>query len=447
MDIFWIIFFVCMCISICLTYANHRTSSLKTPEQSRFQSNFLVVYTLAYFADWLKGPYVYALYESYGMNEHSIALLFIAGFAASGFCGPFVGTIADKYGRKKCSMAYFVIYIASACCKITPRFDILLLGRILGGIGTALLSTALESWMVAEHKRYKYSQSLLDDTFSKATLCNSAVAVLAGLMAQLSADTYGYLAPFMVAIGPLVFGLYFCWRDWKEDETTVTSTTCDGFQKGLVSMDRNLWILGITQSMFMGSMYTFVFLWTPALDYANTAVPYGLIFAIFMTMISIGSNIFQKVSSSLEKIPFFLFVSGAGTMLATILALGDQMRTFITFAYFEMLCGLMFPTFGSLRSIYIPDEYRTTIMNIYGIPLNTFVVIILLNKQNMSLQVAFGVCCGALVASAALWRYFTPNISHSERKKYAQTTMEEDDIDDYELESDVSDLESDNGVF
>ena len=158
--------------------------------------------------------------------------------------------------------------------------------------------------MVAEHKRYQYSQSLLDDTFSKATLCNSAVAVLAGLMAQLSADTYGYLAPFMVAIGPLVLGLYLCWRNWKEDETTVTSTTCDGFQKGLASMDRNLWILGITQSMFMGSMYTFVFLWTPALDYANIVVPYGLIFAIFMTMISIGSNIFQKVSSSLEKYPF-----------------------------------------------------------------------------------------------------------------------------------------------
>ena len=86
-------------------------------------------------------------------------------------------------------------------------------------------------------------------------------------------------------------------------------------------------------------------------------------------------------------------------------------------------------------------------MNIYGIPLNTFVVITLLNKQNMSLQVAFGVCCGVLVVAAALWRHFTPNLSHSERKKYAQTTMEEDDIDDYELESDVSDLESDNGVF
>lgn len=46
--------------------------------------------------DWLQGPYVYALYEAYGMSKHQIELLFIAGFASSLVFGTFIGSIADK---------------------------------------------------------------------------------------------------------------------------------------------------------------------------------------------------------------------------------------------------------------------------------------------------------------------------------------------------------------
>ena len=33
--------------------------------------------------DWLQGPYVYALYSSYGFSQHDIAVLFVAGFGPS----------------------------------------------------------------------------------------------------------------------------------------------------------------------------------------------------------------------------------------------------------------------------------------------------------------------------------------------------------------------------
>ena len=36
------------------------------------------------------------------------------------------------------------------------------------------------------------------------------------------------------------------------------------------------------QSLFEGSMYTFVFLWTPALSPAGEHLPHGMIFACFM---------------------------------------------------------------------------------------------------------------------------------------------------------------------
>ena len=448
MDFYWITFLLTLKVALILTYCNYRTSTNKDAGQNTFQSQYLIVYTLAYFADWLKGPYVYALYEAYGLPDSDIALLFIAGFTASGVSGPLIGSLADKFGRKKLSIAYFLIYIASALCKPFSNFSMLLLGRILGGIGTSLLTTTFESWMVAEHRRRKYTQDLLDDTFAKATLCNSGSAVVAGLIAQASADQFGYIAPFLIALAPLTIGLVYCWKWWDVDQPGGHQSILAGFQDGLDAMDTNLWLLGLSQSFFCGAMYTFVFLWTPALelDMSQTTIPYGLIFATFMAMISIGSGLFKRLSHRVEQVPFLIFGIALSSSVATIWTLGREHAVFVSFLLFELSCGMMFPTYGSLRSLYIPDEHRTTIMNIYRIPLNVFVVILLLNKKYMSLEVAFGVCCVAHLACLVLWKQFVPTTKVLDGKVYEKgfekdQAVEEgnfSDLDEYELESNDS---------
>ena len=48
-------------------------------------------------------------------------------------------------------------------------------------------------------------------------------------------------------------------------------------------------MLGAMQSLFEGSMYTFVFLWTPALSPDGEHLPHGMIFACFMVASMAGS--------------------------------------------------------------------------------------------------------------------------------------------------------------
>ncbi|CAE8659868.1 unnamed protein product, partial [Polarella glacialis] len=62
---------------------------------------FLPVWLLCVAGDWLQGPYVYALYESYGLPREDIARLFVAGFGASMAFGTFVGSWVDQLGRKR----------------------------------------------------------------------------------------------------------------------------------------------------------------------------------------------------------------------------------------------------------------------------------------------------------------------------------------------------------
>ncbi len=61
-----------------------------------FQNNYLLVYIIMMGADWFQGPYMYALYDSYGYSIEQIGTLFLMGFGASLVAGPLVGAAADK---------------------------------------------------------------------------------------------------------------------------------------------------------------------------------------------------------------------------------------------------------------------------------------------------------------------------------------------------------------
>ncbi|KAM9967408.1 hypothetical protein ACTFIW_001492 [Dictyostelium discoideum] len=62
----------------------------------KFQNKYLLTYLLAMASDWLQGPYVYVLYESYGFTKQEIAILFIFGFLSSLIFGMAVGPVIDK---------------------------------------------------------------------------------------------------------------------------------------------------------------------------------------------------------------------------------------------------------------------------------------------------------------------------------------------------------------
>lgn len=113
--------------------------NISTDLDKKFKRDYLVAYLLAMLADWLQGPYVYALYAFYGFSKADNGLLFIFGFGSSAIFGTFIGGFADKYGRKKFTIMYGVIYALSCCTKHFNNFTILVVGRLLAGIATSLL--------------------------------------------------------------------------------------------------------------------------------------------------------------------------------------------------------------------------------------------------------------------------------------------------------------------
>jgi MFS family permease len=219
-----------------------------------FQRNYLIVFLLAMFSDWLQGPYVYELYVSYGFSQAQIAELFVCGFASSMIVGTFAGGLADKFGRKAMCIMYSFSYVLACCTKLVPEYWTLMLGRFLSGVSTSLLFSVFESWMVCEHFKQGFDGVMLSDTFSLATFGNGLVAVLAGLVANSAAETYGFVAPFVVAIMPLTLVAVLIILTWNENtgnqQLNMLSSLMKGFE--LIRKDSRVAALGLAQSCFEG---------------------------------------------------------------------------------------------------------------------------------------------------------------------------------------------------
>lgn len=418
---YWGSFAVCSILCVALQfYGRNQTSkgssnALANPNNSRFstfQTNYLIVFLLAMFSDWLQGPYVYELYVSYGFNQQQIAELFVCGFGSSMIVGTFVGGLADKLGRKVMCIMYSVCYIIACFTKLVPEYWTLMLGRFLSGVSTSLLFSVFESWMVCEHHKQGFDGSLLGDTFAYATFGNGLVAVIAGLIANSAAASYGFVAPFVVAIAPLSVAAILVATSWSENygnqQLNMLSSLAKGFD--LIRHDSRIAALGMGQSCFEGAMYTFVFMWTPALksdeekllesgdnhgSVQTTSQFLGLIFAVFMVCVMVGSSIFKLFSAEKEtlyKIPLYLHAVAFFSMAMITLFMNNKTIVYIMFLLFETSVGLFYPSYGVIKSEKIPEDIRSAVMNIFRMPLNAFVVLLLLKIKFLSPQTVFLIC-------------------------------------------------------
>lgn len=395
------------------TWRKAGTTVDHSPEFSSFQRSYVLIWLLVTAADWLQGSHVYALYEKYGYHRGSIGLLFVVGFASSMVFGTFVGGLADKYGRKRFALLYCVIYALSCLTKHSGSFGVLLIGRVLGGIATSLLFSVFESWMVHAHKERGFEASLLASTFSFATIGTSMVAVACGVAANVLADAFGYVAPFDLSIFLLCIAGFLIYVMWTENHGDARASNWDSFRVAVdvIKSDPRVMYLGAAQALFEGAMYSFVFSWTPALAALEPGreIPYGYVFAVFMECVMFGSAAFSFVNEERRVSPDrylpILFLFAAACMYVPVFTTSLSLVR-LSFFSFEFAVGMFWPAISTLRSKFVPEDIRSTVMNLFRVPLNVVVLVVLWNSGSWSLQQVFMVNVVLLLAAAGFAQLF-----------------------------------------
>lgn len=388
----------------------------------KLQRRYLIVYCLACFADWLQGPYVYSLYKEYGYNEGQIAILFIVGTISNSLFGTITGALADIYGRKMLCIFYGILY--SGCCltKLFSNYQLLIIGRMLGGISTSILYSAFDSWYINEHiNHHKLPNDWLNDTFAKATFFNATLAILAGLLSYIlvSILEFGPVAPFIIAIPFLITTSICVMLMLNEHYIHNKRTTASASMKKSVILwitNKKIFTLSIAQSFYEGVMYLFIFIWTPALEPLKP--PLGLVFSSFMLALMIGSKIYSILLGSTfldsnELLQLSTFLASFSFLICS-LAISDifvnyfpyTIKTcYLFFIIFEISIGIYLPSMTFLKSQVIPENIRVTISNVIKIPSNIFICLALFwihlnqEKQKTNVDTVFIIFVVCLIAT------------------------------------------------
>ena len=144
-------------------------------------------------------------------------------------------------------------------------------------------------------------------------------------------------------------------------------------------------------------------MWTPALEARSIVpanlVPFGLIFASFMVSMMLGSSLFSylcKQNYRPETMMSLVLAGGIAAMGIVVMSSSVYICLFC-FCFFEGTCGIYFPAMGMLKAEYIPDNTRSTIMNLARVPLNAIVCVTLIYVGSLGQTTVFTLISGWLV--------------------------------------------------
>merc|ERR1719379_247477 len=154
----------------------------------------------------------------------------------------------------------------------------------------------------------------------------------------------GYCGPFDLSIICLIIGMVLILCLWQEnygEQGEDNSSMMDKLKDAgsLLVNDRNMWLLCIVVACFEGSMFAFVFNWTPALDSKTVPPPHGVIFALFMMACMIGASVATLVGDAIKPSVRLIGTFALGIFCFGLLAFvgnhGYLMTCFGAFLLFE----------------------------------------------------------------------------------------------------------------
>ncbi|TFY77336.1 hypothetical protein EWM64_g6675 [Hericium alpestre] len=409
---------------------------------------YLIVYAIVMGADWLQGPYIYSLYrQQYGFSERVVSILFVTGFLSAALFSPLVGVWADQFGRRRICELFCVTYMLTCTLLLYPSMPLLFLSRALGGISGSILYSAFESWLVSASTASALHSEDLSSIMGRATLVNGFVATGAGIISnklvEYNADNFR--SPFIASGALLILAFFVIRGAWTENYGGAGAPSADddifqikrlGSAWSIVTSDPVLLVLGLTQTIFEGSMYLFVFIWVPTLQEASldpSSLPLGYIFSAFMVSMMLGSLLYTFITAHWHRPPPMVKHTRSASVVDaatpdTALILHAKLSSLVcavsamsfaacvhsagssgpfaehlkfwAFCAFEACVGMYYPVQGMLRGSLVANEHRATVSALFRVPLNVFVVISLLTGVSSMRNLVLAACAIVLSISS-----------------------------------------------
>jgi MFS family permease len=387
----------------------------------------------------MSGPYFYSACASKTFNGEQISVSTISKIALTGYIstpifGPFAVNFLTEKGPKVGSIIAAVLYALGALSLCSNSLPILFVGRGLGGIGTSMISSAPEAWLVSEVKaKDKDSAGMwLPGIFGTAFQFDPIVAIFAGKLAGVFADQHGPTGPFQVSpfiLGTAIVLILLFWSSTVSTPEKLSSKrahppkdkdTLRSILRDTVLKDTNILLVGCIQVLFESSMNVFLMLWPPTMNAAvisaygeSSVTPYGAIFSCMMASCAVGGLFFGELSRIIgfESMMLTVILCAMSSMVLAAYSVASHepsspgsdhlWRLVAAFLLFEACVGAYFPSIGVLRCNHFPDTNLSMIMTLFQLPTNSIVAVMFVFFQSLGNARAFLLTSVLLALGAA----------------------------------------------
>ena len=381
--------------------------SLIIINKNKLKTDYLLAYLLARAAMWAKAPYIYTLFMSvHKFSFVEIGRLYLVDAVSALIFGPITGQLADKYGRKKFCRFYNYSVLINIILRLLGDRLTAYLAQIVTGFGSGLINTTFEAWVVSESDREfmgysKEAERFRRKLFVKANLYDEIISILILIICAVVYSYLGIYAPFVISFTFSLLSLLVIAKNWKENALSKSETIMAQMKGALREFKKGEVLgIGLIEGIVMACLNMFLFSWTPILKQSTSGgMNPGFIFTSMVLTMIVGTKICKLLIVYLYC-DYFISITGClffqGIFLILTYYKDSFLERLIFLCAFDGLIGFYNPVNSVLKSKILVEKYRALLMNLFRVPLNIYVIIVLLTIRyinSFTVALISGILC------------------------------------------------------
>ncbi len=195
------------------------------------------------------------------------------------------------------------------------------------------------------------------------------------------------IVSILFSIAAMVYSQKY-WGENKPNEKSERKMY-ESFYEALGELKkREVLCMGIIESFWQAVFNIFLFAWTPILMISSpTGINVGFIFTCFVMTMIVGTKTYEIFNIYLKCESYFsiaLSLLFEAVMFYLITVIDHFILRFIFLACINGVTGYFQPLNSIIKSNILVEKHRATLMNIFRIPLNLYVIIVLVSLKYMA---------------------------------------------------------------
>ena len=385
-------------VSMDRTLDNNRTyPSILETNKKNLRIKYLVAYTITRSAMWAKAPYIYTLFmtlQKFSFAE--IGDLYLIDAVAALIFGPITGQLADRYGRRKLCNFYNITIILNILLRMEGSKVLAYVAQIVTGMAAGLINTTFEAWLVYESDKAfggfkKEAERYRKRLFKDINLYDVYISIITSFSCAFIYSYLGIFAPFWVSIILTAIAFFVIFFTWEENIPLIPRgmSTWDQVKEACLEFKKvDVTCIGLIEGIAFACLNIFLFSWTPILKQSTPGgMNVGFIFTCMVLCMIVGTKMYHMFIILLQW-DYYKSIAGAmflqGLLMYLIYLVDGFLPRMIFLALFNGVTGFYNPLNSIVKSVILIEKYRALLMNIFRIPLNFYVIIVLLTLRMMN---------------------------------------------------------------